>query len=72
MKANGPTQAIIDSAINPKWQNRGTKWVEIEVPPGIIVNRGPAAKQNGLVGGGEQVYIEGDIPFSWVKGHGSF
>ena len=40
--------------------------VKIEVPPGVKLYQGQAAHQNGLVGGGSQVYIPRVDP-KWIK-----
>lgn len=67
----GPTQSIIDSALNPSWGNNATKWVSIEVPAGTTFYEGVAAAQGGLVGGGNQVIVESVNP-DWVVDRGSF
>lgn len=62
----GPVQSIVDSALNPKWGSPATNMVKIEVPPGVKLYQGQAAHQNGLVGGGSQVYIPRVDP-KWIK-----
>ncbi len=70
-KPSGPVQAIIDSALDPTWGNLGTYWTKVEVPAGTIVHEGVAASQRGLVGGGNQIVIEGVFP-SWITEQGKF
>lgn len=50
-------QSIVDSALNPKWGNIATKFVEIEVPEGIKYFEGVAGPQGGLVGGGNKILL---------------
>jgi len=63
---SGPVQSIVDSALDRQWGNTATQVVKVEVPAGTTIYEGPAAAQGGLVGGGDQVYIENVDP-SWVK-----
>ena len=67
-KPTGPVQSIIDSALNPVWGNNATKVVEIEVPKGVRLYQGQAAKQGGLMGGGNQVVFPRDVKInqSWI------
>ncbi|WP_207222465.1 EndoU domain-containing protein [Herbihabitans rhizosphaerae] len=70
-KPAGPTQSIVDSALDPKWGNNATNWVEIKVPPGTTFYEGAAAPQRRLVGGGNQVVVPRVDP-GWVTARGSF
>jgi RHS repeat-associated protein len=63
-KPAGPLQAVIDGALDQNWGNRATDVVAIRVPAGRLVYEGAAAGQRGLVGGGNQVYIDYVDP-SW-------
>ncbi|GAA5107764.1 hypothetical protein GCM10023211_09220 [Orbus sasakiae] len=65
-KPSGPVQSIIDSALEPKWGNTATKVVEIKVPAGIKFYEGIAAKQSGLVGGGNQIFFIDKVDPSWI------
>nr|WP_092074114.1 hemagglutinin repeat-containing protein [Dendrosporobacter quercicolus]NSL47754.1 hemagglutinin repeat-containing protein [Dendrosporobacter quercicolus DSM 1736]SDM77938.1 adhesin HecA family 20-residue repeat-containing protein [Dendrosporobacter quercicolus] len=65
VKPSGPVQSIIDSALNPTWGNTATNVVKIKIPPGTTLYEGFAARQGGLVGGGNQVWIERVNP-SWI------
>ena len=67
----GPTQSIIDSALDPAWGNRATSWVEVNVPAGTTFYEGAAAAQGGLVGGGNQVFLPW-VDDAWVVGSGGF
>jgi len=70
-KPEGPTQAIIDSAIDPSWGNNGTHWLKIEIPAGTTVFEGLAGPQRGLVGGGHQAFLT-EAWARWVVEQGSF
>jgi hypothetical protein len=70
-KPLSPVQSVIDSALDPTWGNTGTHWVRIEVPADTTIHEGIAAAQRGLVGGGDQVFLE-QIPEEWVKDFGGF
>ena len=61
----GPFQSILDSALDPAWGNNATKIVRIDVPKGVKIYEGVAASQGGLVGGGNQVFIQNVDP-SWI------
>lgn len=62
---SGPMQSIIDSALNPAWGNTAANVTRIQVPAGVRIYEGVAASQNGLVGGGNQVFIPKVNP-EWV------
>ena len=64
---NGPTQSIIDSALNPQWSNSATNVVRAIVPRGTTFYEGVASQQGGLVGGGNQIYIPQVNP-DWIQG----
>jgi RHS repeat-associated protein len=68
---SGPTQSIIDSALNPQWGNAATYQVRAIVPKGTTFYEGFAAPQGGLVGGGNQIYIPKVDP-SWIQGIAGF
>lgn len=65
-KPSGPVQSIIDSALDPSWGNTATKTTSITLPKGTKFYEGVAARQGGLVGGGNQVYIPKVNP-SWIN-----
>ena len=58
---SGPVQSIVDSALNPVWGNTATNVVKIDVPSGVRLYQGQAARQGGLVGGGNQVLFPKDV-----------
>jgi len=62
---SGPLQSVIDSALDQNWGNTATQVSRIRVPSGTTIYEGYAASQGGLVGGGNQIYIEGVNP-SWI------
>ncbi len=64
-KPQGPLQTTIDSALDQNWGNTATQVSTIKVPKGTTIFEGAAAEQRGLVGGGNQVYIEKVDP-SWL------
>ena len=64
-KPEGSVQSIIDSALNPAWGNTATNVAKIKVPQGTKIFEGFAAEQGGLVGGGNQIWIERVDP-SWL------
>ncbi|MGB3410171.1 MAG: hypothetical protein WBA45_03155 [Microthrixaceae bacterium] len=70
-RPTGPTQSIIDNALDPAWGNRATSWVEVRVPAGTTFSEGPAAAQRGLVGGGNQVVLPW-VDDAWVVRSGGF
>jgi hypothetical protein len=70
-KPTGPVQSIIDSALDPAWGNRATRWVQVQVPADSTLYEGAAAAQRGLVGGGSQVFVP-RVDASWVVGRGGF
>lgn len=83
MAPSGPLQTTLDLAIDPAWGSNATKWVEVKIPAGtkiyegiaseIPLRRGTSKVQVGqLLGGGQQVYIEGRIDHSWVQKRGAF
>jgi hypothetical protein len=61
----GPVQSIIDTALNPAWGNTATSVTRINVPAGTRIFEGVAAPQGGLVGGGNQVFIQNVNP-DWI------
>ncbi len=72
-------QTTVDSAIDPSWSGKPTKWIEITVPANETVYLGASApirpgvgggKTADLVGGGSQVYVEKAVPPSWITGKG--
>lgn len=70
-RPSGPTQSIIDSALDPAWGNQATSWVQIRVPGGTTFYEGAAAAQRGLVGGGNQVFLPW-VDDAWVVRSGGF
>ena len=76
----GPLQAQLDSALNPAWGNTATEVTHIRVPAGTRFYEGAAAPQplggsgpdpwqnahGSISGGGNQVYIDGVVPETWV------
>ena len=48
----------MDSALLAKWGNTAEQVVSIQVPRGTTIFEGIAASQEGLLGGGNQVFIE--------------
>lgn len=50
---------------NPAWGNTAINVVKTQVPSGIRIFEGVAAPQGGLVGGGNQVFIQNVNP-SWI------
>jgi hypothetical protein len=83
IKPSGPTQAMIDSALDPSWGNKATKWIEITIPQnekiyeGIVGEIGLQSinapdKLGKLLGGGSQVYVDNIIPSNWISGGGGF
>jgi hypothetical protein len=64
-KPQGPLQAVIDSALDQNWGNTATEMSTIIVPKGTTIYEGAAAAQRGLVGGGNQIFIESVDP-SWL------
>jgi uncharacterized Zn-binding protein involved in type VI secretion len=62
---SGPVQSIVDSALNPAWGNTATNVTKIQVPAGTTIFEGIAAPQGGLVGGGNQIFIQKVDP-SWI------
>lgn len=82
-KPSGPFQATIDSALDPNWGNKATKWVEITIPAGeeiyegivspVLLKRGKFDKNTGqLLGGGSQVYLDYKVPDDWITDRGDF
>jgi hypothetical protein len=59
------TSAIISNAIPISTGNYADKMVKIRVPKGHTIYDGISARQGGLVGGGNQVYLK-DVNPSWV------
>jgi hypothetical protein len=83
VKPNGPLQATLDSALDPNFGNRATKWVEIKIPAGEIIyegtvsdiylkSKGSKVKVGSLLGGGTQVYITTKLHDSWEINKGVF
>jgi hypothetical protein len=79
IKPKGPTQVMIDNALDPAWGNRATKWIEIELPTGNQIYEGASAsiiKQGNLMsefaGGGNQIYLDFDIKSDWIVTRGDF
>lgn len=70
-RPTGPTQAILDSALDPTWGNNATHWVMAQLPPGTRFFEGVAAAQGGILGGGNQIFLP-RIDLSWVVGRGVF
>lgn len=68
-RPSGPTQSIIDSALDPAWGTQA--WVQIRVPGGTTFFEGAAAAQRGLVGGGNQVFLPW-VDDAWVVRSGGF
>ncbi|WP_366922790.1 RHS repeat-associated core domain-containing protein [Metallumcola ferriviriculae] len=64
-KPQGPLQTTIDSALDQNWGNIATQVSTIKVPKGTTIFEGAAAEQRGLVGGGNQIFIEKVDP-SWL------
>ena len=62
---SGPLQSTIDSALNPAWGNTANNVVTIQVPTGTKIFEGVAAPQGGLLGGGNQVFIQTVNP-TWI------
>jgi RHS repeat-associated protein len=63
VKPTGPTQAILDSALNPDWRNTATAVHQFTLPAGTTIYEGVAGPQviNGgagsLYGGGPQIFV---------------
>jgi hypothetical protein len=71
-KPEGPTQAKMDSALNPKWGNNATTYSTIRVPAGTRFFEGKVAPQQiarggELHGGGSQIVFSKPVPESWLK-----
>jgi RHS repeat-associated protein len=67
VKPLGPTQAMLDGAILPKWGNPATNISAIRMPPGVPHYHGIAGPQGNMVGGGNQVYFHNyQVPKSWL------
>jgi len=69
---------MIDSALDPEWGNRATRWVEITVPAGEVIYDGYASEVylrrfdtgidvGKLLGGGSQVYLPSGAIKSWLS-----
>lgn len=82
-KPSGPLQAQLDAALDPSWGNKATKWTEITVPAGekfydgavsdiILRIDGTKIPTGRLLGGGNQVYVNKEIPAGWRTGGGDF
>jgi RHS repeat-associated protein len=63
---SGPLQSVIDSALARGWGNTAEKVATAQVPAGTKIYEGVAARQGGLAGGGNQVYIPKVDP-TWVQ-----
>jgi Pre-toxin TG len=70
-KPEGPLQSTIDSALDSEYKNDATHWIEAQIPPGQTLYEGAAAAQRGLVGGGDQIYIQNFNP-DWITQQGKF
>ncbi len=64
-KPSGPLQSTMDNALKSSWGNRATHTLTIKAPPGTLVYEGVVAPQGGLLGGGNQIFLE-DINPLWV------
>jgi len=71
VKPEGPSQAALDSALHPEFRNNGTHWLEADVPPGQTFFEGAAGPQKGMLGGGNQIYIQ-DFNPKWLVKQGKF
>jgi hypothetical protein len=76
-KPAGPSQASLDYALAPEFNNKATQWVEIKVPKGTKLYEGTATKVESKLsgqyfGGGNQVYIDADINRRWEVTRGIF
>jgi|GEM_PF-1073793 hypothetical protein len=74
-----PTQVMIDSALERSWGSHANIWVEVQVPAGTTLYEGVSAgiqrmghHMSHFVGGGNQVYLHGNIPREWVQRVGDF
>ena len=61
----GSLQSIIDSALNPAWGNTATNVFRIYVPAGTRMFEGVTAGEGGLVGGGNQVFMQ-NVNSAWI------
>lgn len=69
-KPQGPLQSVIDSALDQNWDNSATRVIKMDVPAGTKLFEGYAAPQNGLAGGGNQVYFDSlinPLNSSWIQ-----
>ncbi len=66
VKPTGPLQAVSDYALDQKWGNRATRVVTATMPAGTVVYEGYAARQEGLPGGGIQIYVP-KVNSDWIK-----
>ncbi|MEO5971452.1 MAG: pre-toxin TG domain-containing protein [Bdellovibrionia bacterium] len=78
-KPSSSTQSMIDSALESSWGNQATKWIEIEVPIGKTLHEGVAASiqrvgnnMSEFIGGGNQVYLDFEVPLEWIINRGKF
>lgn len=79
----GPLQAQLDSALDPSWGNRANRWTEITVPVGerfyegavseVVLRTSESGIPTGrLLGGGNQVFINKEVPRMWRTNWGNF
>lgn len=78
-KPSGPTQAMIDVALDASWGNKASKWIEIEIPSGMQIYEGIASpisrsgtNMSEFVGGGNQIFLPFEISEDWIKNRGKF
>ena len=64
-KPQGPLQSVVDSALDQNWGNTATNISTIKVPAGTTFYEGYASAQGGLLGGGNQIYVE-KVDVSWL------
>lgn len=60
-----PVQSVVDSALDPMWGDTATRIARIDAPEGVTIFEGAAAAQRGLIGGGNQVFIQ-NVDLLWV------
>jgi filamentous hemagglutinin len=62
---SGPLQSILDHALHPEFGNLATKTVKIRVPAEVTVYEGIVAPQEGLLGGGNQIFLK-SVNEKWI------
>lgn len=74
VKPSSPTQGMIDLALERSWGSKANLLAQIEVPAGETLHEGITASiqkigahMSEFLGGGNQIYINKDIPKEWVK-----